>query len=381
MAQYEVKPVVDRKMRKAFMSILWDIYRNDSNWIPPIIISQEELVGFRKHPFHDVNQVQNFLAYKDGKPVGRITAIHNVLHNERYNDKIGFFGFFESIEDPEVSKRLFDAACFWLKSRGLDTVRGPVNPSLNHDLGCLIEGFDTPPTFMMAHNLPYYDRLITSYGFEKSQDVYAYEGSFSMIDKLDPKLYFVLQEVKQRFNVHARPIDRKNFNREVYAFLDIYNRSLQSTWGFVPMTDAEVKHQAKGLKMLIEPDLTTIIEVDGKIIGAGLGLLDYNPRVKKINGKLFPFGFLWLLFGRRRLKRARMMCTYVLPEWQRWGLGLVLLERMMPDCLARGLTEAEFSWVLESNHLSRASLERGGAKRSKTYRVYDRTLTDIPVVT
>ncbi len=381
MASYDVKPVTDRKGRKQFMSVLWDIYRDDPNWIPPLVMDQEELVGFRKHPFHEVNRVKNFLAYKDGKPAGRITAIVNVGHNQRYGDKIGFFGFFESINDQEVSRRLFDAATEWLRSQGLDTIRGPINPSLNHDLGCLIEGFDTPPTFMMPHALPYYDSLITAYGFQKCEDVYAYKGSFSMIDKLDPKLYFVLQEVKQRFNVVARPMDKKNFDSEVRVFLDIYNKALEATWGFVPLTDAEVAHMAKGLKMLIEPDLTSILEVDGKIIGAGLGLLDYNPRIKRINGKLFPFGFLWLLFGRRKLKRARMMCTYVLPEWQRWGLGLVLLERMMPDCLARGLTEAEFSWVLESNHLSRASLERGGAIRSKTYRVYDRSLTAAPNVT
>lgn len=374
MAKYEVLPVSDRKTRKQFIRLLWDIYRNDPMWVPPLISGQEELVGFRHHPFHDRNKVQNFIAYKDGIPAGRITAILNRGHVERYKENLGFFGFFESIDDVEVSNRLFQEAERWLKSQGMESIRGPVNPSLNHDIGCLIEGFDTPPTFMMAHNLPYYEKLILANGFTQSQDVFSYDGQMSMIETLDPKLGFVVEEVKRRFSVVARRINMKKFDEEVRTFLRIYNESLQSTWGFVPLSDAEVTFMAKGLKMLIEPDLTTMVEVDGKIVGAGIGLLDYNPRIKKMDGKLFPLGFLQLLFGRKKLTRARMMCTYVVPEWQRWGLGLVILERMLPDCRARGITHAEFSWVLESNHLSRASLERGGAIKTKTYRIYDRKI-------
>jgi GNAT superfamily N-acetyltransferase len=373
-AKCEIRPATDRKTRKDFIGQLWDIYRNDPCWVPPLIGNQMELVGFRYHPFHDQNQVANFVAYQGNRPVGRITAIVNRGHIDRYAENRGFFGFFESIEDRDVSRGLFDAACQWLKAQGMDSIRGPVNPSLNHDIGCLVSGFDTPPTFMMAHNLPYYESLILDSGFAKSQDVFSFEGDISMLDRLDPKLDFVVQELQRRFNVVARRMDTRKLDSEVALFLDIYNKSLQSTWGFVPLSDAEVRFMAKGLKMLIEPDLTTILEVDGKPVGAGLGLLDYNPRIKKIQGRLFPFGFLHLLLGRKKLHRARMMCTYVLPEWQRWGLGLLLLERMRPDCLARGIKEAEFSWVLESNHLSRGSLERGGAKLAKTYRIYDRTL-------
>ncbi len=135
-----------------------------------------------------------------------------------------------------------------------------------------------------------------------------------------------------------------------------------------------MKFMAKGLKLLIDPALTSLVEVNGKVVAAGFGLLDYNPIIKKINGRLFPFGFLSILFGRKKIRRVRMMCTYVLPEWQRWGLALVLMERMAPDCIARNMQEAEYSWVLESNHLSRATIERAGAKLTKTYRVYDRTL-------
>jgi hypothetical protein len=219
--------------------------------------------------------------------------------------------------------------------------------------------------------------LIESFGFEKTQDLYAFDGHIEMLAHIDPKLEFVIKEIKRRFNVNVRRFNPKRFDDEVNLFLNIYNRSLVGTWGFVPLAPEEVAHQAKGLKHLLIPELTTIIEVDGKPIGAGLGLLDINPIIKQINGRLFPFGFLKLLMNKRKMKRVRLMSTNVLPEFQRWGFGLLALERMLPDALAMGLVTGEFSWVLESNHLSRGSLERAGLHRSKTYRVYDRSLSDI----
>ena len=377
-ATYELRRVGgNRKDKKRFIEMLWDLYDGDPNWVPPLIHAQQELVGFKYHPFYDVNRCANFIVNKNGRTVGRISAIVNYAHNERYDENLGFFGFFESIDDTEVSGRLFDAACEYLgKEHGLTEVRGPINPSLNYELGCLVDGFHSPPTFMMSYNPPYYDKLITDYGFEKKEDLFAYEGHVSMIANLDPKLEFVIKEIRRRFNVEVRPFNPKKFMEEVNLFLDIYNRSLVATWGFVPLSPAEVDHQAKGLKHLLLPELTTFIEVDGKPIGAGLGLMDYNQIIKKIDGKLLPFGFLRLLFGKRKIDRVRLMSTNVLPEYQKWGFGLLALERMLDDVLKLGVTHGEFSWVLESNHLSRASLERGGLERNKTYRVYDRSLSD-----
>lgn len=376
-ATYEVRQVDKRRGdEKAFIRMLWELYRGDPNWVPPLIQAQQELVGFRYHPFYDRNPHVNFIAFKNGQPAGRITALVNHGHNERFEEKRGFFGFFESIDDQEVATRLMSEACRYLVGQGMTDVRGPCNPGLNYELGLLVDGFDSPPTFLMTYNPPYYERLLTDFGFEKSQDMYAYDGHISMIANLDPKLAFVIQEIKRRFNVVVRRFDLKRFDEEVRLFLDIYNRSLVGTWGFVPMTDAEVKHQAKGLKHLLIPELTTVIEVDGRPIGAGLGLMDFNPVIKKINGRLFPFGFLRLLASKRKLKRIRLMSTNVLPEFQKWGFGLLALERMLEDVTRLGIETGEFSWVLESNHLSRASLERADLKRSKTYRLYDRSLSD-----
>jgi len=374
-ATYEVRTVgKNRGDQKRFMSLLWDLYGNDKNWVPPLVQNQKELVGFLKHPFYIDNRCENFIVLKDGRTAGRVCALVNVGHNERFNEKRGFFGFYDCIDDSRASELLLTEACRYLKAEGMTDVRGPTNPSLNHELGVLVDGFDSPPTFMMTYNYPYYERLLLEFGFEKSQDLYAYEGYVSMIANLDPKLTFVIEELKRRFNVKVRPFDLKRFDEEVKLFLDLYNKSLVATWGFVPLSAAEVAHQAKGLKHLLLPALTSIIEVDGKPIGAGLGLLDFNPVIKKIDGRLFPFGFIRLLMSKRKLKRVRLMSTNILPEFQRWGFGLLALERMLADIKRLGIERGEFSWVLESNHLSRASLERSGLERSKTYRLYDRPL-------
>jgi GNAT superfamily N-acetyltransferase len=371
MAQLQVIPVATRRERKLFFNLPWKLYRGDPNWIPPIRIVQKELLNFRHHPFYDDAEIRNFLAIHDGEPVGRISAIINHAHNRWYHERRGFFGFFETIDDQAVASGLFDAALDWFASREIEAVRGPINPSLNYELGLLIDGFDDPPWFMMAYNKPYYERLVESYGFRKAQDLFAFWGHIDMLEEVSKRLDALSHIVVDRFQLKCRPMDIKRFNQEIATFLDIYNRSLVSTWGFVPMSPAEVKKQAAGLKQMIVPELTTIAEVDGQPIGAMFGLLDYNPRIKAIDGRLFPFGFIKLLRNRKELKRVRLISTNVLPEYQSWGVGIALVSRLVPDALAWGIQEAEFSWVLESNDLSYKTLKKGGAKVTKQYRVYD----------
>ncbi len=371
----EIRPVSGRADQKAFLNLAKKIYANDPNWIPPIWSVQEGLVGFKKHPFWEFSRGRALIAVQNGETVGRILAVVNDRHNERYNEKRGFFGFFECIDNQQVAHGLLDAAAAWLREQGMTDVRGPVNPSLNYEIGLLIEGFETPPTFMMTYNPPYYEALLTSWGLEKTQDAYAYDVDVNMLKDVDPKIINVVNQVQERFAVNTRPLDRKNLKVDINSFIHIYNQSLQNTWGYVPMSDQEVEHMARDLKMLIVPDLTSIAEVEGKPVGAGFALLDFNPIIKQIGGKLFPFGFLRILFGRKGIKRVRLISTNVLPEWQRWGLGLVLWMRVIPAAMDFGIREAELSWVLESNHLSRGTIERGGGKLKKTYRLYDRNLT------
>ena len=371
MNDLEVRPVRTRADQKLFLYFPWDLYRNDPNWIPPLLQNQTELLGFKRHPFYDDAEGQTFIALRKGKPVGRIQAVIHYPYLRRFKERRGYFGFFESIDDPTVSQGLFEAARQWLAERDVFAMRGPINPSLNYECGLLVDGFDTPPTFMMTYNPPYYEQLIKAYGFEKVQDLFAFWGHTDMLTGLDKKLEFVVKEATRRFDVKLRPINKRNFLAEVKMFLDIYNQSLVGTWGFTPMSEGEIKHAAEGMQQLIVPEMTTVAEIDGRPVGVVFGLLDYNPRIKQINGRLFPFGFLRLLWNKKGIKKMRLISTNVVPEYQRWGLGVVLLSRLVPDILAWGIKETEFSWVLESNHLSFSTLKRGGAKLEKTFRIYD----------
>ncbi|MBN2216653.1 MAG: GNAT family N-acetyltransferase [Pirellulales bacterium] len=366
-----VIPVDSRREKKDFLRFPWALYKDDPNWIPPLRGNEKELVGYRPHPFYESNQIQTFVARRSGEVCGRIAALVNQGHIDRYQDRRGFFGFFECVDDQEVANALFDAARAWLAEREIHAMRGPANPSLNHTVGLLVEGFDQPPTFMMTYNPPYYERLIEGYGFRKSQDLYSYWGHIDMLPTINERLSPISEQIVEHLGLKIRPMDRAHFDRDVTTFLKIYNLSLVNTWGFVPMSDAEVLHMAKGLRHLMAPELALAAEVDGRVIGAVFGLPDYNPRIRRIDGRLFPFGFLRLLRNKQSIKRIRLISTNVLPEYQRMGVGLVLLSSLVPIALEWGIQEAEFSWVLESNSLSRGSLEKGGAKRDKTYRVYD----------
>jgi GNAT superfamily N-acetyltransferase len=277
-----------------------------------------------------------------------------------------------------VADLLFDTARQWLAERDTHVIRGPVNPSLNYECGLLIQGFDSPPTFQMTYNPDYYPELLERYGFQKAQDLYAFWGHVDMLSSLDKKMEFIIEEATRRFRLKLRYLDRARFREEVRTFLNIYNQSLGGTWGFTPLSEGEIEHISASLRHLIVPRLTSVAEVDGRPVAASFGLLDYNPRIRDIDGRLFPFGFIRLLTRRRQLKRIRLISTNVLPEYQRWGLGLVILARLVPEALQWGIQEAEFSWVLESNLLSYKSLKRGGAQLSKTYRIYDYPSSDAP---
>ncbi len=298
-------------------------------------------------------------------------AIVDHAHNEKHRERRGFFGFFDSIDDQEVAGGLFDAARDWLTQRDMQAMRGPVNPSMNYECGLLIDGFDGPPTFMITYNPPYYAQLIEGYGFRKAQDMYAFWGHVNMLESLDKKLQFVVDEATRRFGVKLRRMKKSRFRQEIEMFMSIYNESMSGNWGFVPLSKGELHHMGGAMQHLIVPEMTSVAEVEGRPVGAVFALLDYNPRIKQIDGRLFPFGFIRLLWNRRDIKKIRIIAANVLPEYQRWGLGLVLLSRLVPEVINWGIEEAEFSWVLESNHLSRATLERGGAKRYRTFRLYD----------
>ncbi len=231
------EPVQTRRDQKAFLQLELQLYRDHPHWVPPLWQVRREMVGFKSHPFYDDADAQAFLVRRGDRVVGRVLAIVNHAHNRRHDEKRGFFGFYECFDDVDASNELFATASQWLRDQGMTDVRGPVNPSLNYECGLLVDGFDSPPTFLIPYNLDYYGRLIEAFGFTKVQDLFSYEAHIDILNDLDPKLMFVINEATKRFNVKCRPIDRSRFAKDVRAFLEIYNLSLQQTWGYVPMSE------------------------------------------------------------------------------------------------------------------------------------------------
>ncbi len=371
MSKLLIHRVATARQKRQFLQFPWTMYRNDPYWIPRLRIDEKELVGYKPHPFYARNSVQTFIACRGDEVCGRVAAIINQGHIARHNDRRGFFGFFDCRDDQEAADGLLDAVRYWLAEQDIHALRGPMNPSQNYELGLLIDGFDSTPTFMMTYNPPYYARLLENYGFRKTQDLYAFWGHIDMLPAVSKKLKPIADQIIERYKVHVRTLDKRHFLRDVELFLSIYNRSLGNTWGFVPMSPEEVRHVAAGLRYVMVPEMAIAIEVDGQPVGAAFGLPDYNPRIKEINGRLLPFGFIHLLRNRRAIKRVRLISTNVLPEYQLLGFGLVLMSGLVPKALEWGLEEGEFSWVLESNSLSYGALKKGGAKITKTYRLYD----------
>jgi len=371
MSDLIVRPVASRREKRQFLDFPWKLYRDDPNWIPPLRMDQKELVNYRHHPFYERNEIQTFLAYRGDEVCGRIAAILNHHHNEHYRERRGFWGFFECIDDKEVSSALFDAVKGWFAAREVRDLRGPMNPALHYSLGTLTEGFDSPPTFLLPYNPSYYPRLIEAYGFRKTQDLFAYYGHRDQLPASTARLQPIGEQIVARYDIRLRALNRKRFHRDVEDFLSVYNRASVDHWGFVPITDKEIQHIANGLRWLIVPELAVAAEIDGRLVGVVLALPDYNPRIRQIDGRLFPFGFLRLLRRKDRIKKVRVMAVYVVPEYRLHGVGLVLLRALVPKALEWGMEEADYSWVAESNLVSRGALEKGGARRIKSYRVYD----------
>jgi hypothetical protein len=341
-----------------------------------LVDNLKRLLGWKRHPFHETADVQTFLARRNGVVVGRIAAIVNHEHNRIHCERRGFFGFFECIDDRDVSTALFDACREWLTERGSETLRGPVNPSMNYDCGLLVSGFDRAPTFMMPYNAPYYEGFLEDYGFSKAEDLFAYLGDISQLPEVRAQIDPLLEQIRARVNVTLRTLDKSNFLSDTELFLRIYNRSMADTWGFVPLTEGEVREHARTLRSLLVPELVAVAELHGEPVGVVLGLPDFNPTVKRIRGRLLPFGFIRLLRARYRATRVRVICANMLPEYHRFGLILLLLDKVGTKGVELGYQECEYSYVFESNRLARSGLEKGGAEIKQVYRIFDLDLKD-----
>jgi hypothetical protein len=342
--------------------------------VPPILAQESTLLGWGHHPFFDNAEIVTLLAEREGRAAGRLAVLINHVHNRKYNERRGFFGFFECADDTAVAGGLFEAGQDWLRQRGMTAVRGPMNPSLNYTCGLLIDGFDCPSCFLMTYNRPYYASLLEACGFAKAQDLYAYEMDMNLLQVMVDRYKLAVLAVLNRPDLVIRSVDPARLQQEIETYLDIYNRSLDGTWGFTPLQPREARHIACELRHLIVPRFTAFAEIDGRPIGAVFALLDYNQILGKLNGRLFPFGFVRLMTGRRKITTVRAMAMTMVPGYQDAGLSVVLIDNLTGPAAKWGIQRWELSWVLESNSRSRGGLERAGLKRTKTYRIYDKAL-------
>ena len=378
MATVSVIPVVDHYQQQQFQLFPRDLYRGDPRWVPPIRSMQRKLLGFAEHPFYRTAQAQAFLATRRGKVCGRIVAVLNRAYNQYYEKPLGFFGFFESIDEQAVAEALFSAVRDWFSARGIHSLCGPVNPGLEYTVGLLVEGFESSPMFLTSYNPPYYAGLLEACGLDKSQDLLAYGGNMGMLPEFEARLGPIAEQIADRYGIRVRQLSWRQMLDQVEALTEIYNRSMDEHWGFVPLSHAEAQHLIQEVRHLLLPEFTLAAEIDGRPAAFLVGLPDYNPCIKQIDGRLFPFGFVRLLRGKRRFRSLRILSANVAPEYQRMGIPLVLLRAMVPATLRLGIERVEFSWILESNRLSCGSLEKGGAAIVKRYRVYGCQTDHVP---
>ena len=359
-----------------FVKSQWLFYKNDPHWVPPLIMDRQKLLNQTKNPLYKHTQIQLFLAEQDGRVVGRIAAIKNGNHLATHNDSVGFFGFFECINDQQVANALFNAAETWLREHGVAYSRGPVNPSLNDEAGLLVDGFDGPPIVLMTYNPPYYANLIEGAGYQKAKDLYAY---WLDPDKYrSPKMERLIDAIKERNGITFRSVDFKNkvqFTKDVELIKQMYNTAWQPNWGFVKMTDDEFAFLAADLKQIADARFVFFVEVKGEPAGFILGLPDINQALIH-NKRGGIVGGIWnLLTRKKQINQLRIIVMGVLPQFQRTGADTALYHEIGRRGFSWKLKGAEASWILEDNEMMNKGLSHTmQAELYRTYRLYQKTL-------
>ncbi len=369
-----IAPVRNRQDLHQFTQLPWQLYSDDPAWVPPLLFDLKKLLSPKKHPFHKHADVQYFLARLNGQVVGRIAAIVNHRHIQFHNESVGFFGFFESIDDQDVAQALLAAAEQWVGQRGVRSVRGPMSFSTNEECGLLVNGFNTAPMVMMSHHRPYYARLIRTAGYAKAKDLLAYLIDLREDATIPERLVHGVQRLQRKQAITIRSIDVRRFEEEVRLLHGIYHRAWEHNWGFVPMTEAEVDLLAHTLRLVADPKLCLIAELDNRPVGFALALPDYNQVLRRMNGRLFPLGALKLLWYKRRIDALRVLLLGTNPDVRVRGLDAMLYLKLWQHVLAYGYRLVECSWILEDNWSMQRGLERMGARIYKTYRVFEKTL-------
>jgi len=370
----EIRPVSSKGGLADFIDFPHDLYQNDPYYVPELFIAQRDLLT--KHPFHKHNSLQAFLAYDNGKIVGRIAAILNNTHNEFNQRNDGFFGFFDCIDNDAIATELFSKVKNWLQQKGVtQKIIGPVNFSTNEPCGLLVKGFDSSPVLMQTYNFPYYIDLIEKQGFTKQVDLIAWNWEGQSYDDKSVRLLNALQERLKRNNIVIRKVNLKDFKNETVKLREVYNKAWDQNTGFVPLNDEEFDWLAKDLKLILDPDFALVAEQDGKIVAFGLALPDYNQLFKTIKkGRLLPTGIFKLLFNKKKISRIRIYALGVVDGYRKMGIEAVLYGTIIKNYKEKGFKCAEAGWTLENNTLINNAIEAIKGDPYKTYRIYEKDI-------
>lgn len=360
---------------KAFIDFPHELYKGDKNYVPEIYLAMKDHLNPKKNPYFEHSDAALFLAYKDGKIVGRIAATINTNYNKFHNCNIGFFGFFDTIDDFNVANALLLTAENYCKGKGANSILGPANFSTNDTATMLVDGFDTPPVVQMTYNYPYYPTLVEQAGYKKDMDFYAYEIKTAEVNEKSIRLSDALTDRLAKRGITLRNVNKSKWKSEVEAIRTIYKSAWEKNWGFVPPTDKEFDFLAEGLKLVVDEKFAYIAEHNGKTVGFAVGLPNVNEIMINSNkGRLFPFTIFNLLMNKSKTKIVRVILLGVIEDYRKMGIEAVFFSNFIKAAKANGVVAGEASWILENNTMmNQAALNMNGTI-NKTYRMYSKSL-------
>ena len=373
----EIKEHEPGRDLKDFIGVTFDIYRDDPAWVPPLNMEITDRLTPEKNPFFEHAEVALFTAWKDGKAVGRISAQIDHEHLRIHQDNAGFFGFFDTVNDQEVASALVAAAEAWLAERGMTLMRGPFSLSINEETGMLVEGFDSPPTIMSPHHLPYQEALARGAGLTKAKDCYGWKHQ---VVPAPPRAQRAWEAITSLPEVRFRSVSPRKLKSEVRDILDVFNDAWQHNWGFVPATDSEAKKMAADLQLILDKELSFFAEIDGQPVAICVCLPNMNEAIFDFKGKLNAVTvpkLIWRL-KIRRPKSARLMLLGIRTDLRgkkRYApLALAVIAELVRRGLKQGYEWAELGWTLEDNRLINAAIRSMGSEIYKRYRLFEKPI-------
>ncbi len=349
-------------------------YAGDQNFVPPIVAERRDFIDAAINPYFEQARATFFIARRHGRMVGRIAAVIDSRYNRFHDTSDGFVGMFECQNDPSIAAGLFEAAATWVRRAGMQRLVGPVNLAFHHDCGLLIDGFDEPPAMMMAYNPRYYLRLFEANGFERLKDLYSYELEASQ--GLPDKIVRLAERVRRSDHINVRVLNTDHPEDDIRRIRSIYETMLRPGFGFAPLTDSEMAQIAHRLRpiVLLRPELSLIAEVDGEAVGFSVTLPDANLAQKKAEGSLFPFGLIKMLWAARHIHRLRVLLFGIRDGFRRRGIDALLALETLERARRLGYHRGELGWVVDDDKLMNRTIEATGARRVKTYRIFERPL-------